>query len=83
MTGEEMERAIEFLLKSPAGFEAQLAQTNQQLEILARTHTEFEQFTQSNLKAQSELNESMRETIRALTISQARTDERLSDLERQ
>jgi hypothetical protein len=81
MTNEEMERGIEFLLKSQANFEAQLVQTSQQLEALARTQAEFTQFVQSNLKAQSELNESLRETVRALTISQARTDERLSDLE--
>jgi hypothetical protein len=74
MTGEEMERAIEFLLKSQAGFETQLAQTNKQLEM-------FAQFTRSNLEAQRELNQSLRETVRSLTISQARTDERLSDLE--
>ena len=83
-----MERSIEFLLKSQANFEArqasfeaQLKQTSQQVEVLAKTHTEFTQFVQSNLKAQSELNESLRETVRALTIGQARTDDRVSDLE--
>ncbi len=30
MTGEEMERAIEFLLRNQANFDSQLAQTNQQ-----------------------------------------------------
>jgi hypothetical protein len=81
MTGEEMERAIEFLLKGQANFEAQLAATSKQMATLAETHTEFTQFVRSNLEAQSELNQSLRETVRALTISQARTDERLSDLE--
>jgi hypothetical protein len=33
------------------------------------------------MEAQSELNQSLRETVRALTVAQARTDERLSDLE--
>jgi hypothetical protein len=63
MTNEEMERGIEFLLKSQANFEArqasfeaQLKQTSQQVEVLAKTHTEFAQFVQSNLKAQSELS---------------------------
>lgn len=59
MTNEEMERGIEFLLKSQANFEAQLVQTSQQLEILARTQTEFAQFVRSNLEAQSELNQSI------------------------
>jgi ribonucleotide monophosphatase NagD (HAD superfamily) len=81
MTNEEMERGIEFLLKNQANFEAQLVQTSQQLETLARTHTEFTQFVQSNLKAQSELNESLRETVRALTIGQERLAERVGDLE--
>ena len=88
MTGEEMERAIDFLLKHQADFEArqsavesQLLQTSQQVEVLVRAQTEFTQFVRSNLEAQSELNQSLRETVRALTISQARTEERLSDLE--
>jgi hypothetical protein len=81
MTGEEMERAIEFLLKQQANFEAQLTQTSKQIEALAKTHAEFTGFARSNLETQSELNRSLRETVRALTISQARTDERLNDLE--
>jgi hypothetical protein len=74
MTGEEMERAIEFLLQSQARTEAQLAQTGRQLE-------EFAQFTRSNLEALNEHTRSLRETVRALTLKQAHTDERLSDLE--
>lgn len=81
MTNEEMERGIEFLLKNQANFEAQLLQTSQQVEMLARTQVEFTQFVRSNLEAQSELNQSLREAVRALTMSQARTDDRLSDLE--
>ena len=81
MTNEEMERGIEFLLKSQANFEAQLSQTSKQIEVLAKMHAEFTQYVRSNLEAQSELNQSLRETVRALTVAQARTDERLSDLE--
>jgi polyhydroxyalkanoate synthesis regulator phasin len=88
MTGEEMERAIEFLLKSQAGFEsrqatfeAQLLQTSRQIEVMATTHAEFAQFTRSNLEALNEHTRSLRETVRALTINQARTDDRVSDLE--
>lgn len=89
MTNEEMERAIEFLLKSQAGFEAQLAQTNQQViqtsqqvESLGQMHEDFTRFVRSFMEAQSEINQSLRETVRALTIAQARTDARLSNLER-
>lgn len=88
MTNEEMERGIEFILKSQAGFEArqasletQLAQTSQQIEIMATAHAEFTRFVRSFMEAQSELNQSVRETVRSLTLAQARTDERLSDLE--
>ncbi len=83
MTNEDMERGIEFLLKHQADFEARQSAVESQLATMVKTHTEFTQFVQSNLKAQSELNESLRETVRALTINQARTDERVSELERQ
>lgn len=88
MTNEEMERGIEFLLKSQANFEArqasfetQLKQTSQQVETLAKTQIEFTQSVRGFMEAQGEVNRSLRETVRALTVSQARTDERLSDLE--
>jgi hypothetical protein len=77
--------------------EAQVIQTSQQVEVLAtqvevlakqvevlaKMHAEFTQFVRSNLEAQSEFNQSVRETVRVLTIAQARTDERLSYLEEQ
>lgn len=88
MTNEEMERGIEFLLKCQADFEArqadfeaQFAKTSQQIEVMVQTHTEFTRFVQGYIAAQSELNQSLRETVRALTLAQARTDVRLSDLE--
>lgn len=81
MTGEEMERAIEFLLKSQASFEAQLSKTSQDVATLSKTHTEFTEFVRGFMKEQGEINQSLRETVRALTVRQARTDERLGDLE--
>jgi hypothetical protein len=81
MTSEEMERAIEFLLQSQAKSEAQAEQTSQQVAALAKTHEEFTGFVRSHIEAQGEINRSLRETVRALTIAQARTDERLGDLE--
>jgi predicted TIM-barrel fold metal-dependent hydrolase len=74
MTGEEMERAIEFLLQSQAKTEAQLAQTGQQL-------SEFAQFTRANIEALNEHTRTLRETVRALTIRQAQMEDRLTDLE--
>jgi hypothetical protein len=81
MTNEEMERGIEFLLKSQANFEVQLAQTSLHIDLMAQTHTEFTRFVQGYIAAQSELNQSLREAVRALTLAQARTDVRLNDLE--
>ncbi len=68
MTNEEMERGIEFLLKSQADFEArqasyearqasveaQLKQTSQQVETLAKTQIEFTQFVRGFMEAQGE-----------------------------
>lgn len=51
--------------------------------MLARTHVEFAGFVRSNLEALNEVTRELRETVRALTISQARTDERLGGLEEQ
>jgi len=91
MTGEEMERAIEFLLQSQANFDArleqtnqqvaetnrqvaetnrQLAETNMQLQAYAETQTEFIQIVTGHIKAQAEINASVRESIRELTASQ-------------
>jgi len=48
MTGEEMERAIEFLLKNQAAFdarfEAEREQTNQQIRDLAAGHQQTKEF---------------------------------------
>ena len=78
MTGEEMERAIEFLLQSQANFETrltvleglatqtskQVAETSKHLQAYAETQTEFIQIVTT--------------AIQGLTAAQARTDERLS-----
>ncbi len=83
MTGEEMERAIEFLLQSQADLHAQSERTSRQIEETNKQLAEFKEFTRSNIEAINEHTRSLRETVRALTINQARTDERLSDLESQ
>jgi len=73
MTGEEMERAIEFLLKSQADIsarqdrtDAQIAETSRQLQAYAETQSEFIQLTSRN--------------IDALAAAQGQTDERLNKL---
>lgn len=88
MTNEEVERSIEFLLKHQADFEARqatfetrLLETSQQVGTMASAHTEFTQFVRGFMEAQGELNNSLKETVRALTIRQAQTDERLDAIE--
>jgi len=80
MTGEEMERAIEFLLQSQANYEsrltdisarqertdAQIAETGRQLAIYAQTQSEFIR--------------SATESITGLAAAQTRTDARLNKL---
>lgn len=80
MTGEEMERAIEFLLQSQASFEArmsafeaqqrrtdeQIAETGKQLRAYAETQSEFIQIVTRNMGT--------------LTTAQAETDARLNKL---
>jgi prefoldin subunit 5 len=66
MTGEEMERAIEFLLKSQAHLETQIERTNRQLEIYAETQSEFIRATTAS--------------ITGLAEAQTKTDARLNRL---
>ncbi len=66
MTGEEMERAIEFLLKSQATLDAQIERTNRQLETYAETQSEFIRATTAS--------------ITGLAEAQAKTDARLNRL---
>ena len=96
MTSEEMQRAIEFLLKSQANFEVrldktnqqveqtnrQLEQTNQQLSMFAETQTEFIQTMLRNVEAQSELNTDVRRTMKELAEAQRQTQRDVSELTR-
>jgi chromosome segregation ATPase len=74
MTGEEMERAIEFLLQSQADFEGrlsafdtrlermqeQLAETNRQLQSFADTQAQFIQTVTSFVETQDGINGELR-----------------------
>ncbi len=78
MNAEEMERSIEFLLKSQAALENQIErtsrqveETNNRLEIQAETQTEFMKIVTQQIEAQGAINASLRASL-------ARTDERLN-----
>jgi len=87
MTGEDMERAIEFLLQSQANFETrlaafeaqqrrtdeQIAETNKIVQLNAETQTQFIQIVTRHIEAQGEINASLRAAIKQneVTIKQA------------
>ncbi|MDQ1611991.1 MAG: hypothetical protein QOG00_1922 [Pyrinomonadaceae bacterium] len=81
MTGEEMERAIEFLLQGQASHQvrldeltAQVAEIGRVVQLQTETQTEFIQIVTRHIEAQGEINASLRAAV-------SRTDERLDRLE--
>lgn len=78
MTGEDMERAIEFLLKSQAHHEArlgqltdnvkelsqQIAETNKIVQLNAESQTQFIQIVTRHIETQGEINASLRAAIK-------------------
>jgi ABC-type enterochelin transport system substrate-binding protein len=95
MTGEEMERAIEFLLQGQANHQvrldelaAQVAETSRVVQLQAETQTEFIQIVTRHIEAQGEINASLRaaasrtdEINASLRTAASRTDERIDRLE--
>ena len=77
MTGDEMERAIEFLLQGQANHEArlgeltdkinqlteQVAETNKVVQLHAETQTQFIQIVTRHIETQVEINASLRASI--------------------
>lgn len=77
MTGEEMERAIEFLLKNQANFDVRLnrlaeevdqltgevRETGQQLRLHADTQTDFVRVVTAHIEAQGHINADVRATL--------------------
>lgn len=86
MTGEELERAIEFLLQSQAVFEASLEQTRQEnevrfahfdklIETLAESQNELTQVVTRHVESQVEINSSFREGDKSLRAAVRENDE--------
>jgi hypothetical protein len=73
MTSEEMERAIEFLLRSQAKHDAQIAELREQV-------AETNRIVQMSTESQSQLNEMLTKAITDLAVSQRQTDARLNQL---
>jgi hypothetical protein len=73
MTGEEMERAIEFILQSQATLEERVTQTQQQLGELGRV-------VQMQAESQGQLNQTLTTAITALADAQVKTDTKVDRL---
>jgi len=80
MTGEEMERAIEFLLQSQANFETRMAAFEEQQrrtdEQIAETGRQLATYAET----QSEFIGAMTQSVAGLAEAQTRTDAKLDKL---
>jgi uncharacterized membrane protein YccC len=83
MTGEELERAIEFLLQGQANLQARIAETNRIVQLQAETQSEFIQIVTSTFERmdarQTRLEEAIAETNRSIAESNMRTDQRIAE----
>lgn len=73
MTGEEMERAIEFLLQSHATLEERVTQTQRQLGELTAV-------VRMQADSQSQLNQTLTTAITSLAEAQTRTEGKVDRL---
>lgn len=87
MTGEEMERAIDFLLKSQANLEARIEQVNTNLgariEELATRVDELTGTVRMQAESQGQFNQTVTTAITALAEAQQKTEakvDRLADV---
>ena len=73
MTGEEMERAIEFLLQNQGTLEQRVEQTQAQLGELGRV-------VRMQAESQGQLNQTLTTAITALADAQAKTEAKVDRL---
>jgi len=73
MTGEEMERAIEFLLQNQATLEARVTQTQEQISELGRV-------VRLQADSQNQLNQTLTTAISALAEAQQKTEAKVDRL---
>jgi TolA-binding protein len=80
MTGEEMERAIEFLLQNQATLEQRVEQTQAQLSQVVESISELNRVVQMQSTSQGELNEMLTRTMTSLAEAQAKTEAKVDRL---
>jgi len=80
MTGEEMERAIEFLLKNQADFAARQARTDERLNDLTAQVAETNRLMQLQAETQSQFIEIVTVTMNRLAEAQERTAQQIAQI---
>lgn len=80
MTGEEMERAIEFLLRNQATLEQRVEQTQTQLSQAAESISELNRVVQMQATSQAELNQMLTRAVAGLAEAQAKTEAKVDRL---
>jgi ABC-type transporter Mla subunit MlaD len=80
VTGEEMERAIEFLLNSQATLEARIEQTQTQLSQVVESVAGLNRIVQMQAESQGQLNQTLTAAITALAEAQAKTEAKVDRL---
>lgn len=92
MTGDEMERAMEFILQGQANHEArlgeltektnqlteQIAETNRIVRLHAETQTQFSQIVTRHIEAQVEFNTSLRASIKQAEVKIKQADVKIN-----
>lgn len=80
MTGEEMERAIEFLLQNQATLEQRVEQTQAQLSQAVESISELNRVVQMQATSQGELNQMLTRAVTGLAEAQAKTEAKVDRL---
>jgi ABC-type transporter Mla subunit MlaD len=87
MTGEEMERAIEFLLQNQATLEqrveqtqTQIAETQRQLGQAVEAVSELNRVVRMQADSQGQLNQTLTTAITALAEAQQKTEAKMDRL---
>lgn len=80
MTGEEMERAIEFLLQNQATLERRVEQTQTQLSQVVESISELNRVVQMQATSQAELNQMLTRAVAGLAEAQAKTEAKVDRL---
>jgi hypothetical protein len=80
MTGEEMERAIEFLLQNQATLEQRVEQTQGQLSQVVESIAELNRIVRMQAESQSQVNQILTTTITGLAEAQAKTEAKVDRL---